>query len=51
MDKEDFEKSNVFGLGKPNVSFAIYFIGNSYLNPLTNPSETLSLTNVTFEPD
>ena len=39
-----------FGLGKPNVSFAKYFIGNSYLNPLTNPSETLSLTNVTFEP-
>lgn len=39
MNKEDFEKSNVFGLGKPNVSFAKYFIGNSYLNPLTIPAK------------
>ena len=35
MNKEEFEKVNVFGKGNPNVNFAQYFIGNSYLNPLT----------------
>lgn len=51
MNKEEFEKENVFGLGEPNVNFAKYFIGNSYLNPLTNLNDTsLFLANVTFEP-
>ena len=51
MNKEEFEKVNVFGLGEPNVNFAQYFIGNSYLNPLTDMSKTnLFLANVTFEP-
>ncbi len=51
MNKEEFEKANVFGLGEPNVNFAKYFIGNSYLNPLTDMSKTnLFLANVTFEP-
>lgn len=51
MNKEEFEKVNVFGLGKSNEQFAKYFIGNSYLNPLTSLDETsLFLTNVTFEP-
>lgn len=51
MNKEEFDKVNVFGQGEPNVSFAKYFIGNSYLNPLTKKEEnSLSLTNVTFEP-
>ena len=41
----------LFGLGKPNDTFAQYFIGQSYLNPLTNPENTsLFLANVTFEP-
>lgn len=41
----------VFGLGKPNDAFAKYFIGNSYLNPLTKPGESsISIANVTFEP-
>ena len=40
MNKEEFEKVNVFGLGEPNNAFAQYFIGQSYLNPLTNPKET-----------
>lgn len=38
MNKEEFYKSNVFGEGEPNTNFSKYFIGNSYLNPLTNPS-------------
>lgn len=50
MNKEEFEKENIFGLGKENVDFAKYFIGKSYLNPLTNPNETVFLANVTFEP-
>ena len=51
MNKEQFDKENVFGLGQPNEAFAKYFIGNSYLNPLTNPKDTsVFLANVTFEP-
>lgn len=50
MNKEEFDRANVFGLGKPNVNFAKYFIGNSFLNPLTEPNNGLFLANVTFEP-
>lgn len=51
MNEKEFETENVFGLGQPNDAFAQYFIGKSYLNPLTNPSKTsLFLANVTFEP-
>lgn len=27
MNREEFEKINVFGMGEPNVNFAKYFIG------------------------
>lgn len=40
----------MFGLGQPNDAYAQYFIGQSYLNPLTDPRETIFLANVTFEP-
>ena len=50
-DKEEFESVNVFGMGNPNDAYAQYFVGNSFLNPLTNPSESsVFLANVTFEP-
>lgn len=49
-DKDEFEKQNVFGTGTPNIAYAKYFIGESYLNPLTNPEDGLHLLNVTFEP-
>lgn len=50
-NKEEFDKSNVFGLGDANTAFAEYFIGNSYLKPLTHPGEcAVFLANVTFEP-
>ena len=40
-----------FGLGNPNVDYAKYFVGNSYLKPLTDMSKTsLFVCNVTFEP-
>jgi quercetin dioxygenase-like cupin family protein len=51
MNKQEFDAKNIFGQGEPNVNYAQYFIGNSYLNPLTNPGETaVFLANVTFEP-
>ena len=40
----------MFGLGAPNEAYAQYFIGQSYLKPLTDPKETVFLANVTFEP-
>lgn len=40
----------IFGLGEPNTTYAKYFIGNSYLKPLTDPKETVFMANVTFEP-
>ena len=36
MTKEEFSKIDSFGIGNPNKDFAKYFIGNSYLKPLTN---------------
>ena len=49
-NKEQFDKANHFGTGAPNEAFARYFIGNSYLNPLTDPACGLFAANVTFEP-
>lgn len=50
-DKKQFEEINMFGMGNPNTAFEQYFIGKSFLNPLTKPEETaVFLANVTFEP-
>ena len=43
------EHGGIFGMGEPNVNFAKYFIGNSYLKPLAK-TENISIANVTFEP-
>ena len=41
----------IFGMGEPNVNYAKYFVGNSYLKPLNTPGESaVFLANVTFEP-
>ncbi len=40
----------MFGLGSANDAYSQYFIGNSYLNPLTDPTKTVFIANVTFEP-
>ena len=52
--KEDNSTNEIhggfFGLGKPNTEYAKYFVGNSYLNSLTDPNETVFIANVTFEP-
>ena len=48
--KDDGKFGGLFGLGEPNTAYAKYFVGNSYLKPLTNPKETVFMANVTFEP-
>ena len=50
QQKEQFDSYNVFGLGSPNDAYAQYLIGQSYLNPLTEPKESPLICNVTFEP-
>lgn len=40
----------MFGTGAANTAFAQYFIGDSFLNPLTDPKGGLFAANVTFEP-
>lgn len=49
--EEAFVGANAFGKGAANTAYAQYFVGNSYLNPLTDSQVTaLHLSNVTFEP-
>ncbi len=49
--RAEFEKADVFGIGVPNEAYAKYFVGQSYLKPLTNAAEAnIALANVTFEP-
>ena len=48
-DNTKVEHGGAFGIGEPNVNFAQYFIGNSYLKPLAK-TENLFIANVTFEP-
>lgn len=51
IEREEFEKINIFGTGKPNNAYAEYFIGKSFLNPLTEQgASNVFLANVTFEP-
>lgn len=50
-EKAKFDRQNLFGQGEPNTAFAQYFIGDSYLNPLTEAGKcAVFLANVTFEP-
>lgn len=49
-EQETEEHGGFFGMGQPNTAFEQYFIGKSYLKPLTNPEETIFIANVTFEP-
>lgn len=49
-DSEDQNAhGGMFGLGEPNTAYAKYFIGNSWLNPLTSGAPVF-IANVTFEP-
>ena len=42
-NKEAFEQVNMFGTGTPNTAYAKFFIGDSFLNPLTDPKGGLLL--------
>ena len=36
-NKDALEQHNMFGTGTANTAYAKYFIGDSFLNPLTDP--------------
>ena len=44
------QHGGLFGLGEPNEAYAKYFIGKSYLKPVSKPGDPISVANVTFEP-
>lgn len=46
--KSAFAKSMIFPIGEPNTAYAKYFIGQSYLAPVS--TEQVHIANVTFEP-
>jgi len=46
--KQEFANQMIFPIGEPNTAYAKYFIGQSYLAPLTK--EQVPVSNVTFEP-
>ena len=46
--KQKFEQESIFPIGSPNEAFAQYFIGQSYLAPIS--TEQVKFFNVTFEP-
>lgn len=47
-NKEEYEKELLFPIGQPNDAFSQYFIGQSYLAPLS--TSQVGIFNVTFEP-
>ena len=47
-EKERFQQEMIFPIGEPNTAYARYFIGNSYLAPISK--EQIPFNNVTFEP-
>ncbi len=49
-NEKDFEQVNLFGKGEPNVAYAKYFIGDSFLKSVTTPASGVHLSNVTFAP-
>lgn len=47
-EKAKYQKSIFFPVGEPNDAFAKYFIGQSYISPVSR--EQVPIFNVTFEP-
>ena len=48
MSKEAYQQTLMFPIGKPNDAYARYFIGQSYIAPVS--TEQVPIYNVTFEP-
>ena len=46
--KEEHQRSMIFPIGQPNDAFAKFFVGQSYLAPLS--TSQVGIFNVTFEP-
>ncbi|MDE7388842.1 MAG: carboxymuconolactone decarboxylase family protein [Muribaculaceae bacterium] len=46
--KSEFQRDMIFPIGEPNTAYAKYFIGNSYLAPVS--TSQIPFFNVTFEP-
>ncbi len=47
-EKDKYQKTIFFPIGKPNDAYAKYFVGQSYLAPIS--TEQVTFFNVTFEP-
>ena len=47
-EKEAYSKTIMFPIGEPNTAYAKYFIGQSYISPVS--TEQVKIYNVTFEP-
>lgn len=47
-DKEKYAQTIMFPIGEPNVAYAKYFIGQSYISPVS--TSQVKIYNVTFEP-
>lgn len=47
-EKDKYQKTIMFPIGKPNDAYAKYFVGQSYLAPVS--TEQVTIYNVTFEP-
>lgn len=48
MSKEEYAKTIMFPIGEANDAYAQYFVGQSYLAPIS--TEQVKFSNVTFEP-
>lgn len=46
--KTEFQKQMIFPIGEPNNAYSQYFVGQSYLAPIS--TEQVKIFNVTFEP-
>lgn len=46
--KAAFQCEMIFPIGEPNTAYAKYFVGNSYLAPIS--TEQVKISNITFEP-
>lgn len=47
-EKDKYQNTIFFPIGEPNDAFARYFVGQSYLVPIS--TEQVPIYNVTFEP-
>lgn len=51
VENAEVKNGIIFPVGKKNIDFAQYFVGQSYLQTLVNdPEVNVNVSNVTFEP-